>query len=48
MIAFAIRHFDPATRPNLRFEVADVRRLTYLEKFDRVISFNALPVGQQT
>jgi trans-aconitate methyltransferase len=42
MIAFATRHFGPATRPNLRFEVADVRRLTYREEFDRVVSFNAL------
>ena len=42
MIAFATGHFGPATGPNLRFEVADVRRLTYREEFDRVISFNAL------
>src|SRR5215468_99542 len=42
MIAFATRHFGPPTRPNLRFEVADVRRLPYQEEFDRVISFNAL------
>jgi trans-aconitate 2-methyltransferase len=42
MIAFATGHFGPATRPNLRFEVADVRRLTYREEFDRVVSFNAL------
>jgi len=42
MIAFASRHFGPATRPNLRFEVADVRRLPYRQEFDRVISFNAL------
>jgi trans-aconitate methyltransferase len=42
MIAFATRHFGPATRPNLRFEVADVRRLAYRGEFDRVVSFNAL------
>jgi trans-aconitate methyltransferase len=42
MIAFATGHFDPATRPNLRFEVADVRRLSYRKEFDRVVSFNAL------
>jgi trans-aconitate methyltransferase len=42
MIAFANRHFSPATRPNLRFEVADVRHLTYRQEFDRVVSFNAL------
>src|SRR5262249_44361697 len=42
MIAFATSHFGPTTRPNLRFEVADVRRLPYRAEFDRVISFNAL------
>jgi trans-aconitate methyltransferase len=42
MIAFATRHFGPATYPNLRFEVADVRRLAYRREFDRVFSFNAL------
>jgi trans-aconitate 2-methyltransferase len=42
MIAFATRHFGPATRPNVRFEVADVRRMPYRQEFDRVVSFNAL------
>jgi trans-aconitate methyltransferase len=42
MIDFATRHFGTPTRPNLRFEVADVRRLTNREEFDRVVSFNAL------
>jgi trans-aconitate methyltransferase len=42
MIAFATGHFGPATQRNLRFEVADARRLTYREEFDRVVSFNAL------
>ncbi len=42
MIAFATSHFETATRPNLRFEVADVRSLTYRAEFDRVLSFNAL------
>jgi trans-aconitate methyltransferase len=42
MIAFASRNFAHASRTNLRFEVADVRRLTYREEFDRVVSFNAL------
>src|SRR5262245_6739793 len=42
MIAFANGHFGPATQPNLRFAVADVRRLTYRGEFDRVVSFNAL------
>jgi trans-aconitate 2-methyltransferase len=42
MIAFATRHFGRTTRPKLRFEVAEVRRLPYREEFDRVVSFNAL------
>ena len=42
MIDFACRHFDTAERPNLRFEVADARRLTYRSEFDLVVSFNAL------
>jgi trans-aconitate methyltransferase len=39
MVAFASSHFGP---PNLRFEVADVRRLPYRGEFDLVVSFNAL------
>lgn len=42
MIGFASRHFGPARWPNLRFEVADARRLTYRAEFDLVVSFNAL------
>ncbi len=42
MIAFASSHYGPAIRPNLRFEVADARRLAYREAFDLVVSFNAL------
>jgi trans-aconitate 2-methyltransferase len=42
MIRFAQRHFGPATRPNLRFEVADARRLPFQNEFDLVVSFNAL------
>src|SRR5262249_25157487 len=42
MIAFASSHFDPALRPNLRFEVADARRLPFRDEFDLVVSFNAL------
>jgi trans-aconitate 2-methyltransferase len=42
MITFASNHFDPAGWPNLRFEVADGRRLPYQAEFDRVVSFNAL------
>lgn len=42
MIAFAQAHFGPPVRPNLRFEVADARRLPFKEEFDLVVSFNAL------
>jgi trans-aconitate methyltransferase len=42
MIAFAASHFGPPAHPNLRFEVADVRRLPCRDEFDLVISFNAL------
>jgi len=42
MIAFARNHFGPASRPNLRFEVADARRLAFGNEFDLVVSFNAL------
>jgi trans-aconitate 2-methyltransferase len=42
MIAFASEEFPAATHPNLRFEVADIRRLRFHEEFDLVVSFNAL------
>ena len=42
MISFAESHFGPATRPNLRFEVADARGLPFQDEFDLVVSFNAL------
>jgi trans-aconitate 2-methyltransferase len=42
MIAFALSHFGPAVRPNLRFEIADARRLPFRDEFDLVVSFNAL------
>jgi trans-aconitate 2-methyltransferase len=42
MITFAASHFGAAVRPNLRFEVADARRLPFKNEFDLVISFNAL------
>jgi trans-aconitate methyltransferase len=42
MIVFAASHFATATHPNLRFEVADARRLPYRGQFDLVVSFNAL------
>jgi ubiquinone/menaquinone biosynthesis C-methylase UbiE len=42
MIEFATRHFGPAQRANLRFEVADGRRMNYRDEFDIVVSFNTL------
>jgi trans-aconitate methyltransferase len=42
MIAFASSHFGPPAQANLRFEVADARRLPYRDEFDLVVSFNAL------
>lgn len=42
MIGFAQSHFGAATRPNLRFEVADARWLPFKNEFDLVVSFNAL------
>src|SRR5438105_9185649 len=42
MISFAQSHFGPATRPTLRFEVADARCLPFQDEFDLVVSFNAL------
>ena len=42
MIAFASSHFEPAKWPNLRFDVANARRLPFREEFDLIVSFNAL------
>jgi trans-aconitate 2-methyltransferase len=42
MIAFASRRFSRDTHPNLCFEVADARRLPFKDRFDLVVSFNAL------
>jgi trans-aconitate 2-methyltransferase len=42
MIAFASSHFGPKVRPNLRFEIADARRLPFRDEFDLVVSLNAL------
>src|SRR5262245_54755780 len=42
MIAFASGRFAPPAHANLRFEVADARRLPYRDEFDLVVSFNAL------
>src|SRR5262245_38005937 len=42
MITFASGRFGPPAHPNLRFDVADARRLPYRDEFDLVVSFNAL------
>jgi trans-aconitate 2-methyltransferase len=42
MIAFAAEHFSAKGHANLRFEVADARRLPFLCEFDLVVTFNAL------
>ena len=42
MIAFASSRFSPPAQTNIRFEVADARRLPYRDEFDLVVSFNAL------
>src|SRR6266508_1739955 len=42
MIRFAQSHFAPATRSNLRFEMADARCLPFQDEFALVVSFNAL------
>ena len=42
MVAFAQREFAAGPWPNLRFEVADARRLHFAACFDLIVSFNAL------
>src|SRR4029450_12448746 len=42
MIALPQSDCGPATRPNLRFEIADARSLPFKQEFDLVVSFNAL------
>lgn len=42
MIAYASEHYASATHPNLCFETFDIRRLPFHERFDLVVSFNAL------
>lgn len=42
MIASAKHQFGPEVRPNLQFEVGDVRQLPFRHEFDLVVSFNAL------
>lgn len=40
MIAFAVAEFS--AQPNLRFQAKDIRRISFREEFDLVVSFNAL------
>jgi trans-aconitate 2-methyltransferase len=42
MITFALSHYSPTVRPNLRFELADARHLPFRDEFDLVVSLNAL------
>jgi trans-aconitate 2-methyltransferase len=42
MIAFAAARFAPADLPNLRFETADARTMSFPAPFDLIVSFNAL------
>jgi trans-aconitate 2-methyltransferase len=41
MITFAAQHYA-LSHPNLRFAVADARKLPYSHEFDQIVSFNAL------
>ncbi len=42
MVAYAQQQFGADAWANLRFEVADARRLEFGPRFDRVVSFNTL------
>jgi trans-aconitate methyltransferase len=42
MVSFAQENYGAPIQPNLQFEVADARSLTYSHKFDQIVSFNAL------
>jgi trans-aconitate methyltransferase len=42
MVDFATKNFGAPAVPNLRFELADARKMTYRDEFDLVVSFNAL------
>jgi trans-aconitate 2-methyltransferase len=42
MIDFAVSNISKEASPNLRFEVADARRLRFKQEFDLVVSLNAL------
>ena len=47
MIDFASSHFGPAVRPNLRFEVADARRLPFTERIQSRGLFQCAPLGSR-
>ncbi len=42
MVEFASAHFGPERWPNLKFQVADAQGLGFSNRFDLVVSFNAL------
>ena len=42
MIAFAVSQFPSAAYPNLQFKSNDARSLPFRDKFDLIVSFNAL------
>jgi trans-aconitate 2-methyltransferase len=42
MIALARQQYGETVRPNLRFEVCDIRKIAFKDEFDLVVSFNAL------
>src|ERR1700754_1314988 len=42
MIASAVEQYGEAVRPNLLFEVGDIRKITFRDEFDLLVSFNAL------
>jgi trans-aconitate 2-methyltransferase len=42
MIAYATEKYGGDVRPNLRFEAADIRKISFRDEFDLVVSFNAL------
>ena len=42
MIGYAAKHFAPPAYPNIKFQVADARQLTFRDEFDLIVSFNAL------
>ena len=42
MVEFASAHFGPDRWPNLKFQVADAREIGFSNRFDRIVSLNAL------